>query len=275
MPLKFNTLLREAHIRPSQVCLIRHKDQRADKGRGPYELWRDKLSAFEDYQSTQNIRKRKVFSLPYWAAFVVNMNRETLFAGLYAVSYSGLLPEDRPKPSVEGEIDQAGSCDLYQTTLDDALRDFIGKLIIDWGQSMISFAQYAKRHDKPVLELRRQFREESFPGFMNFAEPLSRLDKLPLTWVTTLSNSRGVYVLSCPFTREIYVGSATGAFGFWGRWLGYIPAGHGGNVELISRGPADYQVSVLEVAGTSASDQDVLAMESRWKLKLRPTLNKN
>ena len=62
-----------------------------------------------------------------------------------------------------------------------------------------------------------------------------------------LSASRGVYLLTCPKTREQYVGSATGGDGFHGRWLSYARDGHGGNVGLKSRDPSDYQVSILEV----------------------------
>lgn len=273
--IMFNTLLRGFRIAPADVRLLRHKDKRADKGRGPYELWRDNRPAFENYQSTQGIRRRKLFSAPYWAAFLVTPNRETMFGGLYRVRYFGLLPHDRPKPHVQGEIEKAGTCDLYDFALDDAMSDLVGKLFIDWGQSAINWAQYAKRNDKCVTELRLAFREDVFPGFLNFVEPLSRIGKLPTSWQVTLSASRGVYLLTCPRTKALYVGSATGASGFWGRWLCYVQTGHGGNVELMKCDPSDYQVSVLEVAGTSATIEEILAMEGRWKSKLRGTLNKN
>lgn len=273
--IMFNTLLRGLRISPADVTLLRHKDKRADKGRGPYELWRDNTPAFEDYQSTQRIGRRKLFSAPYWAAFLVNSNRETMFGGLYQVRYIGLLPHDRSKPHIQGEIDKAGTCDLYQATLDNAMSDLIGKLFIDWGQSAINWAQYAKRNNKHVTELRLAFREDIFPGFLSFVEPLSRIEKLPTSWQVTLSSSRGVYLLTCPKTKALYVGSATGASGFWGRWLCYAQTNHGGNVELMKCDPSDYQVSVLEVAGTSATVEAILAMEWQWKLKLRGKLNKN
>jgi len=37
---------------------------------------------------------------------------------------------------------------------------------------------------------------------------------------------------------------------------------------LKSRNPSDYQISILEVAGSSASDNDILEMEQLWKSKL-------
>lgn len=63
--------------------------------------------------------------------------------------------------------------------------------------------------------------------------------------------------------------AADGHDGFWGRWLQYAQAAHGGNVALKSRDPSNYQVSILEVAGTAASTEDILQMEFRWKDKLQ------
>ncbi len=132
MSLMFNTILREAGFKLADVRLIRHKDKSATRGRTPYELWRDNRPAFEQYQSSQRIRSRNKFSAPYWAVFVVNLNDETMFAGIYAARYRGLLEQDTPMPHTDG-IDKAGSCDVYDLTLEDRLGDLIGKLFIDWG----------------------------------------------------------------------------------------------------------------------------------------------
>ena len=45
-----NTILVEAGINLSEVVLLRHKDQRALKGRSIYELWRDNPTQFDLYQ---------------------------------------------------------------------------------------------------------------------------------------------------------------------------------------------------------------------------------
>jgi hypothetical protein len=58
----------------------------------------------------------------------------------------------------------------------------------------------------------------------------------------------------------------------------YVRTGHGGNVALKSREYSDYQVSILEVAGSASNVDDILDMESRWKKKLQSRdmgLNKN
>jgi hypothetical protein len=104
---------------------------------------------------------------------------------------------------------------------------------------------------------------------MNFIEQLSGLNKLAPGWIEVLRSTKGVYLLTCPKTKEQYVGSATGASGFWNRWQEYVQTGHGGNVALKSRDPSDYQVCILEVAGTSSTDDDIIRMEQRWKAKLQ------
>ncbi len=268
MAIVFNKILREAGLALDDVRLVRHKDNSAVRGRTPYELWRDDRPKFEIYQSHQIINNRKKFSAPYWAVFIVNLQGDTMFAGLYSVKYRGLLDHDCPMPHREG-IDVAGTCDQYDLTLQDALSDLIGKLFIDWGPGALAWVQYADRQDKLITELRPAFKEPYFPGFLNFIKSLSELASLPKSWTTALQSSRGVYLLTCPRTKEQYVGSASGESGFWGRWQNYMQTGHGGNIGLKSREPSDYQVSILEVAGSSATTEDILIMEGRWQSKLQ------
>ncbi len=269
MPIMFNTLLREAGIPFNEVILLRHQDQRATRGRSPYELWRDDTPAFDLYQSLQGTDGRTKFvRARYWASFVGTPAGETLFVGLYKVTYRGLLDVDMQMPHRDA-IDKAGSCDVYDLVPDERLQEYVGKLLIDWGRAARAWVQRADKQDKSITELRPAFKEDEFPGFMNFISAVSGLPKLPKAWVTALRATRGVYVLACPRTREQYVGSATGADGFWQRWHDYERDGHGGNIGLKSREPSDYQVSILQVAGTDATTEDIVKMEEQWKRKLQ------
>lgn len=180
-------------------------------------------------------------------------------------------------PHMDG-VERAGECDSYDLVLQDQLSDLIGKLVIDWGFAAIAWIQHADRNNKVITELHKAFKKPEFPGFLNFIQQLSKLENLPLSWTSVLKSSRGIYLLTCPKTKEQYVGSATGVDGFWGRWQMYINDGHGGNVGLKSREPSDYQVSIIEVAGTSLTLDEILAMENKWKIKLQSRemgLNKN
>jgi hypothetical protein len=277
MPITFNTILLAADFNLADVRLLRHKDNRSSKGKTPYELWRYDRPQFDLYQSTQRVKNRNRFKSPYWATFLGTRTGETLFVGIYRAKYRGILDKDQPMPHRDG-VDKAGTCDLYNLTLDERLSEFIGLLLINWGPGDRAWVQRADKQDKRITELRARLLEPEFPGFLNFMEPLSKFDSLPKGWTDALRCSRGVYLLVCPKTKEQYVGSATGDGGFLGRWEEYVRTGHGGNVCLKSREPSDYHVSILEVAGTAATIEDILEMESRWKGKFQSRemgLNRN
>ncbi|WP_374406262.1 GIY-YIG nuclease family protein [Pelagerythrobacter sp.] len=140
---------------------------------------------------------------------------------------------------------------------------------IDWGGATRSWAQIAANQPKPVVEITRRFQEEQFPGYTRFIATLSAIEALPVGWLAALGAVRGIYLLTCPRTNEQYVGSATGQDGFLGRWKGYVSMGHGGNAGLRSRDPSDYQVSILEVCGSSATVENIIAAEQFWKMKLQ------
>jgi hypothetical protein len=200
-----------------------------------------------------------------------------MFAGLYAANYVGVLAEDAPKPHCDG-IDLAESCDIYNLQLDQRLSDLEGLIFIEWGDGTRAWVQRADNQNKPIIELRPEFKEPDFPGFLNFMEPLSKVEGLPKTWIAILKEATGVYLLTCPKTKEQYVGKASGGEGFWHRWMEYVVTGHGGNIALKSREYSDYQVSILEIAGSSSSSDDILKMESKWKHKLQSRemgLNRN
>jgi len=278
MPITFNSILQSADIAPSTVRLLRHQDSRSLRGKKLYQLWRDDRPAFELYQSVQGFDgKPKLATAKYWASFLAMPNGETLFVGLYAVASCGVLETQMVDPST-GTLLPPGTCNSYTLHLAEALTDLIGKLVVDWGPGTRAWLQYADRQNKIVLELRRAFTEEAFPGFDRFLEPLSRIENLPASWLEALRSVSGVYLLTCPRTKELYVGKASGIGGFLSRWMEYVQNNHGGNVGLMGREPSDFQVSILEIAGSSASEDQICQMESRWKIRLQSRelgLNRN
>ena len=270
MPLRFNQLLVEAGIDPAEVRLLRHQTNLGG-GRSLIEAWRTDRSAFNDYQSLQLTAKRSSFMRPYWAAFLGTWDGRTLFAGLYAASAPLTIDEPIQVP-LTGTIALTGTLDRFATTLTACLADYAGRLYIEWGggsSGKRSWNQRADVQDKIISELHLDQTERPFPGLMAIASPLSVIGEAPPGWVQRLADARGVYLLACPRTGELYVGSATGAGGFWSRWQEYRRDGHGGNVGLIGREPTDWRVSVLQVAGSVDSADDILGMEAAWKVKLQ------
>jgi GIY-YIG catalytic domain len=270
MPIMLNTLLVQAGLSLADVRLLRHQDNRAQKGRSPYELWRDDRGAFDAYQAIQSIRSRVKLRAKYWVSFVGLPDGRSLFAGAYRVNNLGPTKEDKPQVHTEG-VDRAGTCDEYELTLEDVLGEFVGKLFIAWGAGARAWIQRPEKKDKVITELVREYKEPDFPGFLSFITSLSKVkaETLPKSWRDILRISRGIYLLTCPKTREQYVGKTSGQDGFWGRWQCHALTGYGDAVKLKSREPSDYQVSILEVVGTAATDGEILEIEERWKQKLR------
>ncbi|MBW4656989.1 MAG: GIY-YIG nuclease family protein [Kaiparowitsia implicata GSE-PSE-MK54-09C] len=266
-----------AEIDRRDVRLLRHQESRNSNYLSPYILWRDHRDRFEAYQQTQAISDAARLRAPYWAAFVGVPGPQTLFVGIYSVELTGVLASDRIHP-ITGGIEPAGESHLYRLELRSELQEFAGRLWIDWGRGYRSWIQRGDREAKQVVELRRDLGEPPFPGFPALIVNLSEIDALPATWTSALSSTRGVYLLTCPKTREQYVGMASGIDGFMGRWRAYFASGHGGNVALKCRDPSDYQVSILETVGTGATLDDLQKLEDRWKKKLQSRdmgLNRN
>ena len=268
--LTFKALLESAGIDPRGVRLVRHQTHQGHLT--PWALWRKDVDGFELYQ---RIQRRPVFDeANHVASFVVTPDGRTLFVGLYEVGPIGTAPEGMRCP-VRG-IDVAGFR-LHDLTRCEALSDYAGRLVIDWGGGTRSWVQRAHLQPKPIIELAAGQVDPPFPGFLEFEESLSSLEALPPGWRDALGSVRGIYLLTDPETRERYVGSATGDDGFLGRWFTYAATGHGGNVRMKAREAADYIVAILEVSPSSATVDEIIIRESLWKKKLgtRDELNAN
>ena len=276
MGLTFNLLLRDVGIDAADVRLLRHETKK-HRSRTPYSIWRREPASLERYQSTQERSGRSWFRSRYWASFVVTPDGKTLFVGLYEVGDVGPVPTGWTHELNDLPLDPAIE-DLYDVANTGLLVDYAGRLIVDWGPGTRSWRQLAINQDKPIIELRQQLVDPPYPGHADLIVQLSDIAALPLGWEAALSAVQGVYLLTCPRTREQYVGSATGDQGFLGRWHEYLDGSDGGNLGLRSREPSDYQVSILQVAGSVDGRDKILAMEELWKRKLQSRamgLNRN
>jgi len=268
MTFRFNQLLLDAGVKPENVRLLRHQTP-LPGGRTPADLLLTDRAAFDYYQSLQLTIQRAHFARPFWASFVGLRDGRTMFAGLYAAASPVPVEQDFLFLTT-GEQCSAGSHDRYTLTLLPTLEPYTGRLYIDWGggtSGKRAWKQRAELQDKRVTELLLDGAEKPFPGLMALVEPLSAIMEAPSAWGAQLAAARGVYLLTCPRTGEVYVGSATGTGGFWSRWTSYAADGHGGNIALIGREPSDWRVSILQVAGSADTTDDILAMEALWKRK--------
>lgn len=266
--LKFNSLLIEAGIDPSKVRLVRHRHERKYQ-RLVYQDALNRNPRFDDYQAGQDNPTviEQMSSADALVSFVVDPTGDTVFVGLWRVS--GQQPGFIPDPYCNPQNQPIASSCVIALQRMDTLSDYCGRIIIDWGGGERAWVQYADRRDKQIVEVRRRAEEPQFPGFARFGCALHEVDSLPATWHEALRATRGVYLLIHRSSGAQYVGSATGGDGFLGRWRGYSD-GHGGNIALreLAYPADDYDVRILETAGSGATVEDVCDLESRWKDKL-------
>ena len=278
MTIIFNTILRQAGLaltnRPPDPG---HKDKRATRGRNPYELWRDNRPQFEMYQTSQSNANRKKFKAPCWAVFIVNPNDEKHVGGLYnAKSGSTETRQAHAAYKVAWKRQEPAMymISLWTMPYVTLLGDF----------SLIGVPQPLRGSNmrigtiSPLRNCGMLFQEEDFPGFLNFIQPLSNLDNLPKSWTTVLESSLESI---CSFAERrrnnmLDPRPATKGSGFAGRIT--FKRGTAAMWVLRAGNQAIISSEFLEVAGSSASTDDIRAMEGRWQRKLQSKdmgLNRN
>jgi hypothetical protein len=153
------------------------------------------------------------------------------------------------------------------------------RVIIDWGRGALAWCQ--RLTNKTVLEITAPGRR--LPPFRDYLEfdlshdelcELYRNENAHPEWRSRLSAVAAVYLILAETSGQLYVGSATGAEGLWGRWREYAKTGHGNNkllkrlLSANSSYPKTLRFSVLQILPKSMTREDVIAHEARLKAKL-------
>lgn len=170
---------------------------------------------------------------------------------------------------------------LYDLEICRELEELFDRLIIEWGESTISW--YQNKVDKDISQILPAGFVKSFPGWervnLNYQELKAIIDSPEGNpdWAQFLKTHDGVYLVVDKETGLQYVGSATGeGAGLWGRWFGYAKTGHNGNKLLKDllqqRGDVhrtNFTFSLHHVfARGAATKKEVLFYESLLKEKL-------
>ena len=263
----FNQVLRHGGFDPALVRLVRHRDPTVQ--RAVFEAAMRGDPGFDEYQEHQGTEQviAQFRAATYLAAFVVEpFNGETVFVGIWERLGDRPGPQPRVPLRIPGTMSTAVA---FNTRRVEALSEYRGRIVIDWGNAARVWVQRADQQDKPILEIRREPRELPFPGLLQLRLPLDKVGDIPPTWATALRSVRGVYLLVHRETGEQYVGSAYGVDGILGRWLCYHD-GHGGNVAMRDLGAsaAAYTATILETAGSDATFEYICEREALWKEKL-------
>lgn len=218
-----------------------------------------RFKQWQEYQTRGNFTRDLIVSL-----IELPSPNLWLFAGVYQV----LGHEKKSEKHV-----------AYQTKLLPNQEELIGRLIVEHARVgrpsyLIGARDGGAFYLSSILEKKLSVGE--FPGYNSVNVTYSILkiiieQKVP-SWFGALSNIKGIYYIGDQKTGKGYIGSAIGDSGIWQRWEAYATNGHGGNKELraaLGSGRANYQqnfrYSILEIADTHSSDEQILKRESYWK----------
>ena len=220
---------------------------------------------FDDWQASQ---KQRNFSCSQVLSLIDLGNSEWLFVGLYEVI------DCKSHPREKGRLH-------YSMELLPKQEELVARIVVRHKRPRQSYIWLTPEIALPIVEIRRQkLTIGEFPGYNAVAISHSQLQIITnqkiWSWYGALANVKGVYLITDTTTGKHYVGKASGDVGIWQRWCSYAKTGHGGNKELkklLSKKGGDYarhfQYSILEIADSNASEQDIRDRESHWMNTLK------
>lgn len=217
---------------------------------------------WQEHQTKRNFQAAQVLSL-------IDLGQgKWLFVGVYKIL--GCKPHPKFKKHFQ-----------YSTQLLPNQDALIGRTIVYHKRTRATYVWHRPPVILPLIEIRQEKMSiGEFPGYNSVVLSHRRLkiviDQKIESWHGALANIKGIYLITDTSTGRHYVGKASGADGIWQRWCDYSKNGHGENVQLkklLAENDANYQdnfqYSILEIADTHASDEDILKRESYWMRVLK------
>lgn len=237
---------------------------------------------FDAYQAIQS---DALFDCDVVVAFEAMQKRQARLIGVYQVLGKRPAQASDLPAGIRGL--SLKTTDLfYELQRLDAFDPLSDRVIVDWGPAGIAWHQWlndgsgVNGRDKPVIGLQEAGFMGPFPGYadlmLSFAD-LQRLVRHPdhnPEWHARLKAIRAIYLIQHRSSGRLYVGSATGSEGLWGRWSDYANTRHGGNqglIELLNEDPLahqDFVYSILRALPGNTAQEEVLRYESFEKNKL-------
>jgi hypothetical protein len=216
---------------------------------------------FKEWQEEQT---RKNFECSQVLSLIDIGPGEWLFVGVYLIISPARAHKKRPHIFV------------YGTELLPGQDQLVGRIKVAHRRSRASYVWHKPPMTLPIIEVMRERQAMAeFPGYnkvtISHQELRTVIRQRVASWHGALANIKGVYLITDKVSGGQYVGKASGGEGIWSRWAAYAKDGHGGNVQLKKllrlKGEAhmaNFQYSILEIADTHASEEDILGRESYW-----------
>ena len=208
--LNFSDALKNVGLDPKRVKLIRHS-----LGDKAFKKCYDK-NMVEEYTRVQS----ETFSngYDYWCVFISDKSTTAKFFACYKVSGGVIDTQDTKPKGFPLEDWFQGQRMFYNLERIDLLKEYEGRLLIEWGKSALAWVQKGT-NEKPIVAIRDK---KIFSGYENAIltyEELREIVQDPTayeSWHTALSSINAVYLIVDRKNGRKYVGSAYGKGGLLG-----------------------------------------------------------
>jgi hypothetical protein len=194
------------------------------------------------------------------------------FLGVYKL---GKPVIDKINDSITGK--ERDRYQFTEMTEIDFFKEFKHRLYIRWTNPSANYGRWIDedKYDiyavKPVKENHIGRIPKTYYDINLRYQVLQKMFDYPIDnsdWKDYLSNRSGVYIILDESSKQQYIGSAYGEFGFWGRWENYANTGHGGNIGLKNLEYKKFSFSILYETLNSVSKEKVIEIESKFKNNL-------
>ncbi len=266
----FFDLLKLHNIDSSNIKLVRHSNAEIPILQ-TFQNNRKKFEAYQKFQAPNKFSQAK-----HIAAFAPYRNTLALFLGLWEIRDYKKNKEftkrihsiiDNYKLPQEWHNGQS----YFDLKYNPILAEFSQRLIIDWGKGTIAWVQ---TKNKIIVEIKGKKSLGDLPTFDKII--LSYLELKTLVsnpdsnndWLNALSSVKGIYLIRDKGSGQLYVGSASGDNGIFGRWQNYALTGDGGNIALKNLNPNNFEFSILEIVSNMINQTEIIHKENLWKRKL-------
>lgn len=266
--LYLDEIIKMKGLDPKRVLLIRHS-----KAHERFRLCYER-NFVEEYTQIQEAGFGKNYD--YWMVFISDKGTKAKYYATYEVTdvkplLKENIPDGFPVPIMFDKTEDR------QHILKDThfLDDLKNRLVIDWGGSTISWYQKGSNKKEIVSIYSNEFLgyENTILSFHQLKDivdnPFAHED-----YVSALKNIYAVYLISNTKTGKLYVGSAYGDLGLFGRWEEYVKTHHGGNkllreyLKTDPKGYENFQFSILQIFAMNTKDEIVINAEGLFKKKL-------
>jgi hypothetical protein len=225
---------------------------------------------FLTYQSQQG--KDAFKGAEYIVSFIGEEGSLSRFVGVFRII--DCIQLSKKESSIDGGVFE------FQYELEEVggFDDLKERAIIDWGLGTRSWAQWLK-NDKEIVEVQPGLHYKQFTDYFDFILDFKELQEIVSNqykdWKRMLSVTKGIYLISDTKTGKLYVGSAYGEEGIWGRWKTYAKTkGHGNNKTLKELVSADknygdnFKFSILMLLPSTITADQAIKKETFFKQKL-------